>query len=433
MAPHLVYLTKKLLELERRAITRLIIEAPPRHGKSQLCSIFFPAWYLGRNPTHRVMVASEESNLAFGFSEKIRNTIKLFGPSVFGVTLHPKRTRRDHWQLENEVGGLYASGRKGGGLTGRGSHLLVVDDPIRNAKDAMSVVTREAVWSWFLSTARSRLQREGLIVIIQTRWHQDDLVGRLLKYQPGVWTRVRLPALAEAEGDPLGRTPGQPLWPEIMPLAMLEEYRKSSTYWWQAMYQQDPTPEGGLLAQRRWFKLVAELPRGVAMRRCRFWDCAGTEASHQSDPDWTVGALLAQDLDSGLFYIEHIQRVRRSPGEVDRLIRETAAFDGPDVAIREEREPGSSGIAVIDERKRKLAGYNYDGVKPRGKPVSWMPLLVQAESGNVRLKNGPWVDEFLAEVDGVPFSTHDDQMDAVSGAFTELAGMPQFAIPGLVW
>jgi predicted phage terminase large subunit-like protein len=335
-----------------------------------------------------------------------------------------------------------AAGIKTGGLTGRGANLMIVDDPIKNVEGAMSETYRQKVWDWFVSTARSRLEPGGVMIVIMTRWHEDDLVGRILKgtFQTG-WERVRLPALAE-ENDPIGRPVGTPLWPWRMNLAELNDIASTSDYWWNAMYQQHPRPPGGALAKQHWFKPVAAVNQ-QASTKVRFWDIASTEGSRRADPDWTVGALVSRNDADKTFTIEHIVRVRYSPADVNALILGVAKQDGRQVAIREEQEPGASGKSVIAARMQMLAGWNYNGVPSTGaKETRWMPFLVQAEAGYMRILDPgavhgtgslPWVKVFMDEALSAPYGTHDDQMDAVSGAFNTLTLHQTSAIPGLVW
>jgi predicted phage terminase large subunit-like protein len=173
---------------------------------------------------------------------------------------------------------------------------------------------------------------------------------------------------------------------------------------------------------RAWFPIVDARPM-EAQARCRFWDCAATAVSARSkDPDWTVGALVSRAWGGDTFYIEDIIRVRKTPGDVNRLIVDTAKTDGASVVIREEQEPGSAGVSVIAARRSMLAGYNYRGVPSTGaKATNWAPMLVQAEVGNMKMLQAPWNRPFLDEVASAPHGDHDDQLDAVSGAFKAVA------------
>lgn len=400
-----------------------MVEMPPRHGKSFLCSQYFPAWYLGRHPDHRVILASYGGQFARTWGERARNVLVEFGPSVFGLTVKAQFNRPDDWRIVGHHGRMQSVGMTGG-ITGRGADLLIIDDPIKDALEAASPIYRERAWNWYTATARSRLEPGGVVVVIQTRWHQDDLVGHLRR-QADVggesWTSLTLPALCEDPAtDPLHRPLGAPLWPERYDTPHLAAIRDTlPDHWWNALFQQRPTPPGGSLAKRTWFPVVVALPAPVA-KRCRFWDVASTLPSHGSDPDYTVGALVTRAADK--FWVEDLVRVRGSAHEVDALIRLTAARDGKAVLVREEQEPGSAGKAICETRARALAGFNYRGVpSSEKKELRWAPLLIQAEVGNVAVLSGPWNAAFWDEVAEAPFGSHDDQLDAVSGAFQEVA------------
>lgn len=278
--------------------------------------------------------------------------------------------------------------------------------------------------------------------VSNTHWHQDDLAGRLMQdMQKGgeQWTVIRMPALAtEPEVWSDGswqwkRDVGEALWPKRYDVEKLEAIRRrSGAKWWNALYQQNPTPPAGTVAQRQWFPIVDALP-SQGLVRCRFWDCASTEKSKGSqDPDWTVGALVAWMPSKKVAFIEHIIRFRGTPGKVNDVIIQTAAADGRHVRIREEQEGGSAGKAVTDARKKALAGYNYRGIRASGsKQSNWEPMLIQAEAGNIAMLAGDWNRAYLDEAMTVP-QGHDDQMDASAGAFNDLTLGVTSVAPG-VW
>lgn len=417
-APHLNILTKKLVDLEQRRITRLLVEMPPRHGKSSLCSQYFPAWYLGRNPDHNVIIASYESGIAATWGEKARDTLAEYGGDVFGIKVRTQFNRSTDWRIDGHTGRMRCVGVVGG-ITGRGANLLIIDDPIKDALEASSETYRDRAWNWYTSTARTRLEPGGIIIVIQTRWHQEDLIGRLRRQAllgGEQWESLTLPAICEQPGDVLGRQVGDTLWPDRYNHEGLRILRESiPEHWWNALYQQRPTPPGGALAKTIWFKLAHTRPAGHVVR-CRFWDCGGSEKQGGKEGDPTVGALVARR--GNEFFVEDVIRVFYSSGDVDKLIRQTAERDGQQVLVREEQEPGSAGLAVINMRKKTMVGFNYRGIpSTHAKVLRWTPMLVQAEVGNVFIVAGLWNPAFLAEVGDAPYGSHDDQLDAVSGAF----------------
>ena len=242
LARHLAAVDRAVMDaLAGRAPRLLLVEAPPRHGKSEFISRHLPAWYLGRFPARRVLLASYEAQFARSWGRKARALIEQHGRELFGVRLATRQTAAADWQIAGSGGGMVTAGA-GGALTGRGADLLIVDDPIKNAEQAASQRLRDKLWDWWQSTASTRLEPGGCAIVMATRWHEDDLTGRLLRQQSvgQPLRRLSLPALAEA-GDLLGRSPGEALWPERWPREVLLARRQTlDAYWWAALYQQRP-------------------------------------------------------------------------------------------------------------------------------------------------------------------------------------------------
>lgn len=239
----------------REGIGRLIVEMPPRHGKSLSTSKLFPTWVLGNHPDWRVMLISYGHTLAHQSSRFARNLIR--SPryqAIFpDVRLADDSAAVDSWDLAGHDGGCDASGI-GGGVTGKGAHLLIIDDPIKSRAEAESQTYRDNVWEAYTNDLYTRLEPGGAVVIMMTRWHRDDLVARVLAQAEAgdedaeSWTRLRLPALAEDPNDPLGRQPGEALWPWRFPARRLARIQQAvGRYAWASLYQQRPTPrEGGI-------------------------------------------------------------------------------------------------------------------------------------------------------------------------------------------
>lgn len=249
-------LASALEQVERGEITRLMIFCPPRHGKSELASVRFPAWYLGRNPDKKLIAASYGAGQAYKFSRKARN---LMQSPAYRRLFPGSRVASDagavqFWALEN-LEGQYAAAGIGGPITGEGADCILIDDPVKDHTAAMSLTIRENAYDWYVSTAYTRLNDErGAIILIQTRWHEDDLAGRLLQEMADggdQWTVIRFPALAEAD-DPLGREEGEALWPERFSTAALERTRHQNSMWFEAQYQQKPPEMAGGRFFRMW-------------------------------------------------------------------------------------------------------------------------------------------------------------------------------------
>jgi len=412
-----------LLAVEQECTDRLMIFVPPQHGKSALASVHFPAWYLGRHPDRRIIAASYGADLVADWGRQARNIV---ASDEYRCIFPDARLAEDsqavnHWDIAGTDGGYICAG-VGGPITGRGAHCLLIDDPVKNQEEAESQTQREAVWQWYTNVAYPRRRPPGAIVLIMTRWHEDDLAGRLLKASEtggDKWRVLRLPAMAE-DRDPLGRTAGTALWPDRYNAEELARIREViGPRAWASLYQQSPRPQEGNLFWREWFELVDALPKELTY--CRFWDMA-TGAASGSDPDYTAGCLMGRDKE-GRSYIVDVRRTRAGPAEVEALLRLTAATDPPGTRIRMEQERGASGKQFVDHALRHvLAGYNFAGVPVTGsKEVRAAPLAAQAEAGHVKALRAPWNGAFFDELESFPAGTHDDQVDAADGAYLDLA------------
>lgn len=418
--PHIRLMTSRLHALAAREIRREMTLAPPRHGKSQLRAIYFPAWYLCNFPHHRVVIASNSADLAVQFSGRVRDIIDEFGHN-FGIRVRDDRRSIDDWEIEHNGkrtgGGLYAVG-VGGQLTGRGADLLIIDDPVKSAEEALSPGFRQKQWDWYASVADTRLEPGGVMCLTMTPWHGDDLHGRILEVEPEEWNVLRLPALAE-EDDPLGRPIGQPLWPERYGVEFFERKRKQDPFWFDALFQLRPRPKDGGMFKEHWFKdkiVFSSAP--IHAKRIRFWDKAATKGGG----DWTVGLLMAAY--DGWFWVEHVVRGQWGSAERDRIILDTCIEDNaryPSIVTWGEQEPGSGGKESGEGLVKILAGYRVQVLQSTGSKVARAePFANQCAGGNVFLASGPWNQPYLKEVLDFPNGKHDDQVDASSGAFNRL-------------
>jgi predicted phage terminase large subunit-like protein len=435
-AKHVDYLDAILIqlfagELLKEGYIGVVIEEPPRHGKSELCSHYAPAWYLGAFPDNRVMLASYEADFAATWGRKTRDTIEQHGKRFFGIEVNPRTSAADNWNVKGHKGGMFTAG-VGGALTGKGANLLIVDDPVKNMKDAQSETMRRNQWEWYKSTFRTRLEPDGVILLIGTRWHEDDLIGRVLaEAEVGEdlddkFIRVRLPAIAEEPDeeypmkDPLGRVAGEVLFPERFPYEKLVPHMSNANVW-SALYQQRPAPSEGGVFEKDWFEVVPMVPRGVRIRKSfRRWDLAATDPKAGEDPDWSVGLLLGLG-DDDFIYIMDMVRIRENPGNLLKTLRRTVVSDGFKVRNRVEREPGSQGkIAVWQLARTVFKGYNFRGIPSTGpKELRIDTVAGAAERGEFKVIRGKWNRDFFYEVTHYPFAAHDDICDALSGGYED--------------
>ncbi len=237
-ARHFEIMNEHLVALEKREITSLMIWAPPQHGKSKLASVAFPAWYLGKHPTHNVIGAAYNSEHAQGFSQEARDIV-IARQEEMGVQVNPAKKGRNWWALM-QGGAMYAAGLDSG-ITGKPSNLLQADDPIKSATEAHSPAHKLTNWRNWLSGCETRLQPDGIRMVIMTRWAKDDLCGMLLDEQPDEWTVLKLEAICESGDDPMGRAFGEALWPDHYTVDVLNSLRnRVKEYNWVSMYQQRP-------------------------------------------------------------------------------------------------------------------------------------------------------------------------------------------------
>lgn len=244
------------MQVERGNKKRVIVAMPPRHFKSQTSTAHFPAWYLMRHPDHNVITASYSSSLVEGFSRQTRQLVREYGPSLFGVGVSERSSAVASWRMAANMGGLTCAG-VGGSLTGKGAHLAIIDDPHKDRAEANSETMRERVWEWYTSVLRTRIEPDGAIIVIQTRWHDEDLAGKLIMAMGSddpyadQWEIVSFPALAE-EDDVLGRTPGEPLWWDLNTYYQFKS--AVGMYEWFPLYQQRPQDVGGGAFKAYWWK-----------------------------------------------------------------------------------------------------------------------------------------------------------------------------------
>ena len=372
---------------------------------------------MAKAPRRALIMASHTSVLAEDFSRRVQILAREH-KQVLGY--EPRNTAADLWYTTN--GNRYLAAGVGGAITGSRADLCIIDDPVKSREDAQSQRMRDIAHNWFKADLLTRLKPGGRIVLIMTRWHEDDLAGRLLKDEKNRWKIIELPAMA-GQGDVLGRKPGEALWPAWQPLAALQDLRQTlGERDFSALYQQKPAPPDGALFK---IALLQAIPASLPGKTVRAWDLAATAQLGTRDPDWTVGVRMTRTADD-TFVIDDVVRLRGAPDEVEAVILATATRDGRDVQIRLPQDPGQAGKAQILYLSRKLAGYNVLAKPVSGdKATRAAPLAAQMNVGNVKLVQAPWNRNFIDELSAFPAQAHDDQVDAAADAFATLAATPQ--------
>ncbi len=417
--PHLQVLDRALCDVAAGRIKRLIIEMPPRHGKSKETSEYFPAWFLGKWPDKRVALASYGSELACDLSASARDIMIAHGREVFGVQVNPKKSASHNWGILGRRGGMIAVG-VGGPLTGRGADVLIIDDPVKNHEEAQSKTHREKVWNWYTSTAYTRLEPDGAVIIIQTRWHEDDLAGRAQLQEDEEWTVIRMPATCDdPESDPLGREMGAALWPKRFNRERLAAIAKSvGSFVWNALYQQRPVAAEGNVLRKAWWREYSELPERIA-ETCdqiiQSWDLAFKDSEGADRVAGQVWGRRGADI----FLLAATAQVLNFPDTCTAIRAMTARWPAATVKLIEDK---ANGPAVISTLRSEIGGLI--PVEPQGgKMARVVAISGLVEAGNVYLPArapAPWVSDFIVECAAFPNGTNDDQVDAMSQALIRL-------------
>ena len=414
-AAHHNLLISELEKVATGQTDRLMLLLPPGSAKSTYASVLFPAWWFTQHSKSSIIAASHTADLAQHFGRQARDLVAAQSERL-GYSLAQQNKAAGRWRTT--AGGDYFSVGIRGPITGRRADLAIIDDPIKSHAEADNANHRDFVWNWSRADLSTRLKPGGRIVLIMTRWHEDDLGGRLLDRQQDEWRVLRLPALAEPN-DPLNRPEGAPLWPEWENADTLA--RKRATVGervWSALYQQSPRPAQGAVFTVQSIEIVDAPP---SSGRCvRAWDLASTTKRSDNDPDWTVGIKFNRS-DHQRFTITDVIRLRGGPHQVEEAILNTAKLDGRTVAISLPKDPGSAGGFVASYLAGQLAGYNVTVSAETGSKIARAtPFAAQIEAGNVAIVRANWNHAFLEELRDFPHGTKDDQVDALSRAFTAL-------------
>lgn len=421
-AKHHDLLAEKLVDIVAGRIKRLIVEMPPRHGKSELCSVWFPVWYLNLRPEARIILSSYEADFAASWGRRVRNTIQEHAPEL-RARIADDSSAANRWHT-TAGGGMVTAG-VGGAITGRGADVLIVDDPIKNAQEANSATVREHIWEWWTSTARTRLQPDGAVILVMTRWHLDDLAGRLKSQEDGEeWEVLTLPAVAEGE-DVLGRNPGDPLWPEQYDGESLERTQGAvGPYVWDALYQQRPTAPGGAIMLREWWEhrrydIADRKTQLGTVGRYISWD---TGMKDGDDNAYTVAAVgdLWADYRLGL---RDVYRHRLTFPALPQAIESMAHTWNHDGKLRgiivEDKASGISAIQTLRSSAPKWISDLLIPFQPSGdKEHRAKQAAVWCANGSVWLPKPddkvPWLFDFERELFEFPRAQFADQVDAFS-------------------
>jgi predicted phage terminase large subunit-like protein len=410
----------------------LAIMSPPQHGKTWAAEDFI-AWIAGKHPDWKTIYASYSEDLGTQRSlnlQRIMQSERYRG--IFGDT----RIGSPGWQMSSNLiefvdhSGSFRSTTIGGSVTGLELHLGVVDDPVKGRAEANSKLVRDRTWNWYVDDFMSRFAAtDSGLLIIMTRWHVDDLLGRLIRKVPKL-RKLIYPAIAEKDDG--FRRKGEALFPELKPLDFLLVRKKLMTQSsWEAEYQQNPIIVGGGVLPVDKLRVTQIFDRKEIKASMRAWDKAGTDGG---DGAYTAGVLMHQMKD-GRFVIENVTRGHWGAQEREQIIKQLAQLDTQ--ALRQhgkwnysviiEQEPGSGGKESAEATIKNLAGFTVTADKVTGsKEVRAEPFAAQVQGGNVWLVAGRWVADFLEEAEAWPSGRTLDQIDAAAMAFAHLTAGSQY-------
>lgn len=399
-APHHRLIAEKLEAVAAGEIKRLMICMPPRHGKSELASRRFPAWYLGRDPGKQIIAASYNSDLANDFGREVRNIVASFEfQSLFPVELAQDSKAANRWHTSG--GGMYVAAGVGTAITGRGADVLLIDDPFKDRQEADSELKRKSVWDWYTSTAYTRLMPGGAVVVINTRWHDDDLSGRLLLAQEhggDQWDVLSLPAISDDVA----------LWPDWYPMERLEQIRSVlPARDWNALYQQNPVPEDGEFFKTAWFGEYEKPPTGLRIYG------ASDYAVTDGDGDYTAHGVFGLDAAQNLYILDWWRGQTAADVWIERfcdLIAEhqPLCWFGESGPIRRAVEPFMRARMIQRNamcRVEWLASIN-------DKPTRARSFQAMASMGKVLIpKRAAWLGDLMNELLRFPAGRNDDCVD----------------------
>lgn len=423
-------LCEKLDKFARGEIKRLIVSMPPRHGKSELVSRRLPSFIFGIKPNAQIISASYGADLASRMNRDVQRIMdcpeyhaifpdtKLSGDNVRTVAQGTYLRNSDIFEIVNNSG-VYRSAGVGGAITGMGCHYAIIDDPVKNQEEADSPVYREKVWEWYTSTLYTRLEKEGSVLLTMTRWHEDDLAGRLLalaKKDPEAdqWEVLELPAIRDTDTNPEDpRAQGEPLWPNKYSIQRLIKIMKSvGSRVWNALYQQRPSAAAGNIIKRGWIRWYDTLPTNLD----EIIISVDATFTGKATSDYVALEVWGR-AKADKYYIDLVYKQMGITDTIKELVALCAKYPRATLKLIENK---ANGPAIEDLLKQHISGIVL--WEPRGDKVARMNAVApQFESGNVHFPRQSFAEETAEELVTFPNAAHDDRSDALTMALIRLA------------
>jgi len=404
---HIDWLCEEVVqEIIEGRLQRVILSMPPQHAKSDTITRRLPVYWGEHFPGENALLTGYNQR----FAEKQLSKPARDLAHERGI-LSSDATALDEWSFT--TGGTVSVRGVGTPPTGIPRlRLIIIDDPIKSWEEASSETIRENIWEWYTGAIVQRFWPDTIVVIIATRWHEDDLIGRLTAQPDHGWTVINFPALA-VEGDVLGREVGEPLWPEQKPKKfILQQLKDAGAHKFEALFQGNPTPPEGSLFHPDKIEIVEAIPAGL--KSCLAWDLGATE----DDGDWTAGVELFGPDSDGIFYAD-VVRFQHEPNKRNRRIRQEADLRKPS-RIRGPQDPGAAGKESAQKFLALHAGYSVVVLPVSGdKELRAEPSAAQVNAGNLKLLNSKYAKDFIEELRAFPRGRNDDWVDALADAMAE--------------
>jgi predicted phage terminase large subunit-like protein len=417
--PHIKLLASKLEAVERGDIRRLAIFMPPRHGKSILTSEFFPAWYMGRNPDKYIICSTYAQDLADDFGRKVRNQLQdkrytdIFPDAELSTDSSSMR------RFNTTRGGVYYAVGAGSAITGRGAHLLLIDDPIKGREEADSAAMRKNLLDWYRATAYTRLMPNGSVVLIQTRWHEDDLAGWILKETGHEgWDVIEFPAiLNERAATMLELKEGDPLWEESYPLPRLQEIKKTiGTREWSSLYAQKPSVEEGNIIKRWWWKTWTREQPPEMDYILQSWDTAYTVTETSDYSACTTWGVFSGEGGYNLFLIDSFREKLTFPELKNQAVHLYNELQ-PDLVLVEAKASGWSLVQELMRTGIPITPFNPKKMDKLARVHSVAPLF---EGGRIWAPDTDESADVMNQFAMFPNTKHDDLVDSTTQALLRL-------------
>lgn len=408
-AAHHQLIIRELEAVARGECKRLAIFLPPGSAKSTYASVLFPAWYLAQRPDATIIAASHTAELAERFGRRVRNELIEHGQTL-NVQLAADSQAAGRWSTS--AGGEYYAAGVGGSITGRRADLALIDDPVRSREDADSELVRERQWEWFQFDLMTRLKPGAAIVLIQTRWHEADLAGRILGEEADQWRVIRLPMEAE-DDDPLGREPGEMLWKGYFTPEMVEAAKRDPRVW-SALYQQQPTPDTGALFKKEW--LITYQPKDIPTN-LNVYVASDHAVSESESADYTCAIPAGIDENGILWILPDVFWERCSADEFVKASIDLARRRRP-LIWGAEKGHISKSIGPFWKKellKNGVALRIEEITVTRDKRTRAQSICGRMAMGLVRFPGfAPWWPKAMAELLVFPAGKHDDFVDALA-------------------